>query len=182
MGRMSAARYLSSSLPGRSSRNGRVSWTTLAGAGGIVVHDGRLLMVRQRRSYGIYWEFPSGYCEPGESFEQTTAREVSEETAIAVDVGELVCTMSWEREHDRRRNLLAYFLAKPVDPTAEPQAQSEEDIEAAAFVEPSDLGVPEIHPLHQAILDCWWETRTTGFHLHADVVVHPDGSQSYAFR
>jgi ADP-ribose pyrophosphatase YjhB (NUDIX family) len=101
-----------------------VSWTTLTGAGGIVVHDGRLLMIRQRRSYGVYWEFPSGYYEPGESFEQATEREVLEETAIAVEVGELVCTMVWEREHDRRRNLLAYFLATPLDPAAEPRAQA----------------------------------------------------------
>jgi ADP-ribose pyrophosphatase YjhB (NUDIX family) len=159
-----------------------VTWTTLTGAGGIVVRDGRLLMVRQRRQYGVHWEFPSGYYEAGESFEQSTAREVLEETAIAVEVGALVCTMVWEREHDRRRNLLAYFLAAPLDPAAEPRPQSEEDIEDAAFLVPGELGAGEIHPLHQAILDRWWQSRTTGFHLHADVSVHADGTQSYAFR
>jgi ADP-ribose pyrophosphatase YjhB (NUDIX family) len=158
-----------------------VSWTTLTGAGGLVVHDGRILMVRQRRQYGVFWEFPSGYYEPGESFERTTAREVLEETAIAVEVGELVCTMLWEREHDRRRNLLAYFLATPAGPPVEPRPQTEEDIEAAAFVDPVALGAAEIHPLHQAILDRWWGTGTTGFHVHADVSVHPDGTQSYVF-
>jgi ADP-ribose pyrophosphatase YjhB (NUDIX family) len=159
-----------------------VSWTTLAGAGGIVLHDGRLLMVRQRRSYGVHWEFPSGYCEVGESFEQTTAREVLEETAVAVEVGDLICTMVWEREHDRRRNLLAFFLATPLDSAAEPRAQSDEDIEDAMFVEPGELGVGEIHPLNRAILERWWETRTTGFHVHANVFVLPDGTQSYVFR
>jgi ADP-ribose pyrophosphatase YjhB (NUDIX family) len=158
-----------------------VSWTTLTGAGGLVVRDGRILMVRQRRQYGVFWEFPSGYYEPGESFEETTAREVLEETAIAVEVGELVCTMLWAREHDRRRNLLAYFLATPSGPAAEPRPQTAEDIEAAAFVDPGELGAAEIHPLHQAILDRWWRTGTTGFHIHADVSVHPNGTQSYAF-
>ncbi len=159
-----------------------VTWTTLTGAGGIVLHAGKLLMIRQRRPYGVYWEFPSGYYEPGESFEQTTAREVLEETAIAVEVGELVCTMVWERAHDMRRNVLAYFLATPVDPAAEPRAQAEEDIEDARFVDPHDLNVEEIHPLHQAILEHWWESRTPGFHLYADVTVLPDGTQAYAFR
>jgi len=159
-----------------------VSWTTLTGAGGIVAHDGRLLMVRQRRPYGVYWEFPSGYYEPGESFEQTTAREVLEETAIAVEVGELVCTMVWAREHDRRRNLLAYFLATPLDPAAVPRPQLEEDIEGAAFLAPGELAAGEIHPLHQAILERWWESRASGFHLHADVSVHANGTQSYVFR
>jgi ADP-ribose pyrophosphatase YjhB (NUDIX family) len=157
-----------------------VTWTTLTGAGGIVVQDDQLLMIRQRRQYGAFWEFPSGYYEPGESFEQTTAREVLEETAIAVEVGELVCTMVWERGHDMRRNVLAYFLATPVDPTAEPRAQAEENIDDAGFVDPSD--VAEIHPLHHAILERWWESRATGFHVWADVTVEPDGTQSYAFR
>ena len=151
-------------------------------AGGIVVNDGRLLMIRQRRPYGSYWEFPSGYYEPGESFEQTTAREVMEETGIDVEVGELVCTMVWERVHDMRRNVLAYFLATPIEPAAEPRAQVEEDIEDARFVDPSELDVDEIHSLHRAILARWWRTRTTGFHVYADVTVEPDGTQSYAFR
>ncbi len=159
-----------------------MSWTTLTGAGGIVVEDSRVLMIRQRRQYGAFWEFPSGYYEPGESFEQATAREVLEETAVAVEVGELVCTMVWEREHDKRRNVLAYFLATPVDPAAEPRAQAEEDIDDAQFVDPSELGVAEIHPLHQAILERWWESRVTGFHIQADVTVHENGTQSYAFR
>jgi len=32
------------------------------------------------------------------------------------------------------------------------------------------------------ILDRWWDSRTTGFHVHADVTVLPNGTQSYAFR
>jgi ADP-ribose pyrophosphatase YjhB (NUDIX family) len=146
------------------------------------VRDGRVLMIRQRRPYGVHWEFPGGYYEPGESLEQTTAREVLEETAIAVEVGHLVCTLVWEREHDRRRNLLACFLASPTDPAAEPRAQSEEDIEDARFVDPGELDAAEIHPLELPILERWWKDGATGFHLRADVSVRPDGSQSYLFR
>ena len=146
------------------------------------MHDGKLLMIRQRRPYGVHWEFPSGYYEPGESYEQATARELLEETGIAVEVGELVCTMVWKREHDRRRNVLAYFLATPLDPAAQPRAQYEEDIEDARFVDPGALTIAEIHPLHRAILERWWEARATDFHIHADVLVLPDGTQSYIFR
>jgi ADP-ribose pyrophosphatase YjhB (NUDIX family) len=158
------------------------AWSTIAGSGCLVVNDGRLLMVRQRRPYGVHWEFPSGYYEPNESFEEAAAREVLEETSVAVEIGELVCTMLWEREHDRRRNLLAYYAATPVDPGSVPRAQVEEDIEKAAFVDPGSLAMHEIHPLHQAILDRWWKGRDTGFHLHADISVHPDGTQSFVFR
>jgi 8-oxo-dGTP diphosphatase len=155
-------------------------WTTFSGAGGVVVDDGRVLMVRQRRHYGVHWEFPSGYNEAGESYEQAAAREVHEETGIEVEIGALVCTMVWEREHDQRRNLLAYFLATPLDPAPEPRAQTEEDIEAASFVDPNGIEA-EIHPMHRAILDRWWDSRSTGFHLHVDVLVCADGTQDYVF-
>jgi 8-oxo-dGTP diphosphatase len=138
-------------------------------------------MVEQRRQYGVHWELPSGYYEPGESLEEAAAREVLEETAIAVEVGELVCTMVWKREHDRRSNVLAYFAASPLDPLAEPRAQTEEDIDDARYLDPQQTSA-EIHPLHQVILERWWETRVGGFHVHADVTVHPDGTQSYAMR
>jgi ADP-ribose pyrophosphatase YjhB (NUDIX family) len=158
-----------------------VSWTTWAGAGGIVERDGLLLMVRQHRPYGVHWELPSGYVEAGESFEQATAREVLEETAIEVEVAELVCTLVWEREHDRRRNVLAFFRAVPLDPAASPRAQTDEDIEDAAYVDPDELR-GEIHPLNLSILDRWWGRRESGFHIRAEVRVQPDGTQSYAFR
>jgi 8-oxo-dGTP diphosphatase len=158
-----------------------VSWTTFAGAGALVERDGRVLMVRQRRHYGVYWELPSGYVEAGESFEQAAAREVLEEAAIAVEVGDLLCTMLWEREHDRRRNLLAFFLAAAVDPSADPRPQTDEDIEDAAFLDPRAVDPAELHPLNQAIFDRWWDTRTIGFHLHAVVRADPQGTQSYVF-
>lgn len=137
-------------------------------------------MVRQRRPYGVYWELPSGYYEPAESLEQAAAREVLEEAGVKVDVGELVCTLVWEREQDRRRNVLAFFLASPIDPAQRPRPQTEEDIEDAAFLDP--IAGTEIHPLNRPILDRWWESRSSGFHLYADVTVHADGTQTYSFR
>ena len=159
-----------------------MTWTTLTGAGGVVERDGKLLLVRQHRPYGVHWEIPSGYYEARESFEETAAREVLEETGIAVRVGELICTMTWEREHDRRRNILGYFHATPLDPTQEPRPQVEEDIEDARYLEPGALAEGELHPLDVAVLGRWWESRTTGFHVHAAVTVNSDGTQSYAFR
>jgi ADP-ribose pyrophosphatase YjhB (NUDIX family) len=157
-------------------------WETLTGAGGLVVADERLLMIRQRRHYGTHWELPSGYHEPGESLEEATVREVLEETSVAVDIGELVCTLTWAREHDCRRNVLAFFAATPTDSAHDPRPQVEEDIEEAAFLDPLALPAEEIHPLNRAILDRWWHDRTSGFHLHADISVREDGTQDYRFR
>ena len=158
-----------------------MSWTTYAAAVGIVVNEGRLLLVKQRRQYGTHWELPGGYWEPGESLEQTAAREVLEETGVEVEVGELVCTLVWERAHDRRRNLLAFFRADPVDPGQRPRPEAEEGIEDAAYLDPRSPPDGKLHPLELPVLDRWLHAGKTGFHLHADVTVNADGTQSYAF-
>jgi 8-oxo-dGTP diphosphatase len=159
-----------------------VTWATYAAGIGIVVNDGRVLLVKQRRHYGTHWELPGGYWESGESLEQTAAREVLEETGVAVDVGPLVCTMMWEREHDRRRNVLAYFGAEPLDTQRQPQPQSEEDIDEAAYLDPRALPDGTLHPLEQPVLERWLSSGETGFHLVVDVSVTSDGTQAYAFR
>ena len=33
-----------------------MTWTTLVGVSPLVVNDGRLLMIVQRRPYGVHWE------------------------------------------------------------------------------------------------------------------------------
>ena len=63
--------------------------------GGLVVDgDGRLLMVRRGHEPSLgRWSVPGGRVEAGESDEVATAREVLEETALAVRVGKLVGTV-----------------------------------------------------------------------------------------
>lgn len=58
----------------------------------------------------------------------------------------------------------------------------EEDIDAAAYVDPYALEGGDLHPICGAILDRWWRTRETGFHIAADALPQPDGTQTYAFR
>ena len=159
-----------------------MTWTTLVGVSPLVVNDGRLLMILQRRPYGTHWEAPSGYYEAGESLEEAAAREALEETGIEIDVGAFVCTFVWERESDRRRNVLVYFEARARDGGAQPRPQTEEDIEAAAYVDPYALDGAALHPICDAILARWWVGRETGFHIVADALPQPDGTQRYAFR
>jgi ADP-ribose pyrophosphatase YjhB (NUDIX family) len=154
-----------------------VSWTTLVGVGALIARGDLVLLVRQRRAYGVHWEVPSGYYEAGESLEEAAAREVLEETAMHVAVGPLVCTLVWEREHDRRRNVLAFFSAEPQG-GGEPRPQLEEDIDAAAFLDPATL--TDLHPLDEPVLRRW-SAGERGFHLHVTVIVRADGTQDYRF-
>jgi ADP-ribose pyrophosphatase YjhB (NUDIX family) len=159
-----------------------VTWTTLVGVSPLVVKDRGLLMILQRRPYGTHWEAPSGYYEAGESLEEAAAREAREETGVEIDVGDFVCTFVWEREADRRRNVLVYFEANARTGSGEPSPQTEEDIEAAAYVDPYALDSFELHPICAAILDRWWIARERGFHIVADALPQPDGTQRYEFR
>jgi 8-oxo-dGTP diphosphatase len=58
----------------------------------ILMHEGRVLITRRPpdgRHPGS-WEFPGGKVEPQETPEQCLARELAEELAITVEVGELL--------------------------------------------------------------------------------------------
>jgi 8-oxo-dGTP diphosphatase len=61
--------------------------------GALVVHAGRLLVVRRGHEPGRgLWSVPGGRVEAGESPEVACAREVLEETGLVVAVGQLVGT------------------------------------------------------------------------------------------
>ena len=54
-------------------------------AGGVVVRDGRVLLVHRAR-HGD-WSLPKGKLEPGESWEEAALREVEEETGVRARLG-----------------------------------------------------------------------------------------------
>lgn len=54
-------------------------------AAAVIVHDGKLLLVRRRVSEGtLSWQFPAGAIEEGESPIEAAVREAEEETGLAV--------------------------------------------------------------------------------------------------
>jgi ADP-ribose pyrophosphatase YjhB (NUDIX family) len=74
-------------------------------AGGIVVHDGRMLVLR-RPSRGEVW-LPKGHVEPGESVQAAAVRETCEESGYA-DLGTQVVEFNCAGRHVVRHE--RYFL------------------------------------------------------------------------
>ncbi|MDI3422914.1 NUDIX hydrolase [Streptomyces luteolus] len=84
-------------------------------AAAIVVHEGRVLMVRRRVSEGqLSWQFPAGEVEPGEAREDAAVRETKEETGLDVAAAKLL----GERVHPKTGRLMSYSACEVVAGTA----------------------------------------------------------------
>lgn len=63
----------------------------LVGVGGIVISNGRVLLVRRGTEPGYgEWTIPGGLLEPGETLVEAVVRELHEETGVTVRVLDLV--------------------------------------------------------------------------------------------
>ena len=82
---------------------------TINVSAGLVFRDGRLLITQRQAGahLGGLWEFPGGKLEPGETFEDCLVRELREELAIEVTVGELLETI--EHQYPEKRVRLKFF-------------------------------------------------------------------------
>lgn len=84
-------------------------------AAAIIVHEGRVLMVRRRISEGkLSWQFPAGEVEPGETREDAAVRETKEETGLNVSAVELL----GERVHPATGRLMFYTACEVLSGTA----------------------------------------------------------------
>ncbi len=65
---------------------------------GVIDYQGKILIAQRRRdkSLGGLWEFPGGKIEPGETHEQTLAREIREEFDIDIQVGKFLTEITHE--------------------------------------------------------------------------------------
>jgi len=73
---------------------------------GVVFNAAGQVLIDQRPNEGLLgglWEFPGGKQEPGEPIEATIARELREELAIEVAVGEALITLDHAYSHKRLR-------------------------------------------------------------------------------
>ncbi|MFN8529110.1 MAG: A/G-specific adenine glycosylase [Anaerolineae bacterium] len=104
-------------------------------AAGMIWDDQGRLLIAQRPLDGLLgglWEFPGGKREPGETMEACLARELREELAIEVEVGELYTTVNHAFTHFKIT--LHAYTCRYV--SGEPQTLG---VAAWAWVKPEEL-------------------------------------------
>lgn len=74
---------------------------------GIVLHNGRVLLMERWRDGLHYFSIPGGGIEPGETPEQTAVREIHEETSVEVKIKHLLYEM-----HDPIGSIHHIFLCR----------------------------------------------------------------------
>lgn len=142
-------------------------WQSVAGAGALIVRDGRVLMVARKREGLTRWELPSGVVNGSESLEATAARETLEETAIPIAVGLLLCTVVIDVAAEEYRAINAYFRAEALDdrtPAIDPAVV--EPIYRAEYVDLASLSPDDVHLVDWRILTHWTQQPDhVPFHL-----------------
>ncbi|HEU4726728.1 MAG TPA: NUDIX hydrolase [Kofleriaceae bacterium] len=108
------------------------------GAGAIVVHEGRVLLVRNRHGVtrGRYL-LPAGRVEPRELPDQAAAREAFEETNLRVEIEGLMGVRLWVMD-DGEHNYFFMFLARLISPVADLRPNLDE-IDDARFFSPDEM-------------------------------------------
>jgi A/G-specific adenine glycosylase len=102
---------------------------------GVVVNVAGQVLIDQRLNEGLLgglWEFPGGKQEPGEAIEVTIARELREELAIEVTVGEQLIALDHAYSHKKLRFVVHLCQWR----SGEPQPLASQQVR---WVEPSAL-------------------------------------------
>ena len=98
--------------------------TTIVVTAAVIERDGRFLVTR--RQVGVHlaghWEFPGGKCDAGESLAMCVSRELREELAVEVDVGDEILATTHDYP-DRRVEL--HFLRCRLNGQPAPQQGQE---------------------------------------------------------
>jgi mutator protein MutT len=116
---------------------------------GGLVRDaaGRYLITRRRRGTHLegLWEFPGGKREPGETLEQSLARELEEELGARFRVGAHVQTVRWE--YPEKTVVLHFYRCEVEAGVVEPREGQEME-----WVAPEDFRNYHFPPADAALL------------------------------
>ena len=148
--------------------------TPLVGVGAVVVHEGRVLLVR-RGSEPLkgHWTLPGGVLEVGETLVEGVVREVREETGLLVEpleLVELVDRIHHERIHpesgleagrEAGRVRYHYVIADYLCRVTGGELRAASDADAVRWVEQAEWNAPRqtlvLDPITVRVIEKGWQ-------------------------
>ena len=110
------------------------------GVGAVIVDGSRVVLVRRRSApLAGEWSLPGGAVESGETLEACVAREMVEETGLAVTVGPVIEVFDRITRDEQGRVQYHYVLVDYLCWPAGGTLQAGSDVDAAVWAEVSDL-------------------------------------------
>jgi len=134
--------------------------TPLVGVGGIVLHHGRVLLVRRgREPLKGHWSIPGGLIDVGETLREAVIREVKEETGLDVEPVELIELLDRiyrEGERVRYHYVIADYLCRVIGGTlgAASDADAVRWVERAEWNSHSAL---RLDPITTRVVETAWQ-------------------------
>ncbi len=141
------------------------------GVGAVVLHQGRVLLVRRGRPPGQgVWAFPGGAVDLGERVLDAARRELMEETGLHAEPLDVVDVYEYIERDDAGQVRYHYVILEVLlRLTGSPHARARDDAAAVRWFAPSELtaadvgpGVPRVVQRALAYLAAHGSTREAG--------------------
>jgi len=137
-------------------------------ARGIIFNDdGKILMIERHKGGEHYFVLPGGHVEEGESLQQAVAREIFEETSLAVTVAKELYTSSDDAYDNDQHMFLCNYLGgepmlRPDSIEAQAMAQGELQQWAPGWFSFDELRDKVVYPA--GLLKYLEEDKAGGYH------------------
>jgi len=112
----------------------------MVGVGGIVLNEGKVLLVRrgQQPGYGK-WSIPGGMVELGETLTEAIRREVLEECGIEIELADVIAVLERVIRREDERVRYHYILIDFLGYWKGGELQPASDILEARWADPSEM-------------------------------------------
>jgi mutator protein MutT len=136
------------------------------GVGAVVLHSGRVLLVRRRSEpLAGEWSLPGGAVEVGETLAEAVIREVREETGIEIAVGPVIEVLDRITPDDEGRTRYHFVLVDYLCTFVGGRVTPASDVAEAVFAEPRELD-------RFALTDAAMRVIRRGLEAHRQIAPH----------
>ena len=147
--------------------------TPLAGVGAVVVHQGRVLLVRRGTEPARgQWSIPGGLIELGESLKDAVIREVREETGLIVEPVKLIELLDRiyyengdENERESERVRYHYVIADYLCRVTGGEVRAGSDAAETRWVEHAEWNshsALKLDPVTARVIEAGWRAAQAG--------------------